>query len=294
MAIAHDRELQEFKRTIDLLEYVQSAGYEPRRGDGGRGLTVLDHPNRDRIVVAQSPSRVWIYASVPDYEPRAASESSERAFERLRTCIMRSGDKGSIVEFVQARDRTARDGEVGVETVRERLREYQAARLRLDLEGPLNPPKEVGRPRIDPPGGERNLAEQRAAAKDVAGSPEAESRKRELGRRRYDWTPAPPVPPESEVERRLRRWREAQLAIDQKLSRALGVAEKKKQSARAIAVADPTDKALAPGGPRVARGVGRSETNELGRRRYDWSPPLPENTNTLARSSRGRGKERGR
>jgi hypothetical protein len=293
MAIAHDRELQEFKRTIDLLEYVQSAGYEPRRGDGGRGLTVLDHPNRDRIVVAQSPSRVWIYASVPDYEPRAATESPERAFERLRACIVGSRDKGSIVEFVQARDRTARKGEVGVETVRERLREYRAIRFPLDLEGPLNPPKEVSRPRIDP-GGERNLAEQRAAANEAFKSPEAESRKRELGRRRYDWTPAPPMPPESEVERRLRRWREAQLAIDQKLSRALGIAESKKQSAPAIAVAGPTEKVLAPGGTRVARGVGRSETNELGRRRYDWSPPLPESANTLARSSRGRGKERGR
>jgi hypothetical protein len=39
--------------------------------------------------------------------------------------------------------------------------------------------------------------------------------KPELHRRRYDWTPAVDGGPrETEVERRLRRWREAQAAID--------------------------------------------------------------------------------
>src|SRR5208283_5023183 len=174
MAVAHDPELQECKRTIDLLEYVKRAGYEARRGDGGRGLTVLDHPNRDRIVVAKSPSGVWIYASVPDYEPRAAAEPPERAFERLRACIARSRDKGSIVEFVQERDGTARVGEVGLETVRERLREYRATRIPLDFESALQPPKEVSRrARIARPGSERTPAQEAEAEGGVPRSREA-------------------------------------------------------------------------------------------------------------------------
>jgi hypothetical protein len=296
MTVAHDPELQQFKRTIDLLEYVKKAGYEPRTHDGGRGLTVLDHPDRHRIVVARSPSGVWIYASVPDYEPRTTSESPERAFERLRACILRSRDKGSIVEFVQQRDWTARDGEVGLETVRERLREYRVSRFPLDFEGPLNPPKEMSRPaaRIALPGGEPSLAQGAAAAHEVPRNPEVASGKRELGRRRYDWTPDPAVPPETEVEQRLRRWREAQIAIDQKLSRALGVSASSTQSAPAIAVANLADKALTPGGLRFAREEGRTEKSELGRRRYDWTPPPPEGVSAIARGSRGRGKERGR
>jgi hypothetical protein len=54
----HDPELEEFKRTIDLVEYAKKTGYEPRPNDGALGLTVLDHPNGDRVVVAASrPSR---------------------------------------------------------------------------------------------------------------------------------------------------------------------------------------------------------------------------------------------
>jgi hypothetical protein len=264
MTLAHDPELHRFKHTIDLLEYAKKAGFEPRRSDGGKGLTVLDHPNRDRIVVAKSPGGAWIYARVADYEPRAANESPEKAFERLRASIARSGDKGSIVEFVQRRDRTAGAGEVGVETVRERLREYRASGLPLDFEGPLRPPQDRD-PRAD----------------------------RELNRRRYDWTPSPPVPAETDVEQRLRRWREAQLAIDRNLSRDLEVAGRESRSHPARAAERPATLPLSPKEHGLEPGGGRAEKNVLHQRRYDWTPP-PEGAAAIPRAARGRGPERGR
>jgi hypothetical protein len=122
MATRHDPELEQFKRSIDLVEYAKKTGYEPRPNDGAHGLTVLDHPNRDRIVVARSPSGPWIYASVTDYEPRAPGEPTT--------------------------------------------------------------------PRRDP----------------------------ELHQRRYDWSPpVPNAPREAEVDERLRRWQEAQAAVDLKV-----------------------------------------------------------------------------
>ena len=104
MNTLHDPELELFKRTIDLADYAKRAGYEARPQDGAPGLTVLDHPNRDRIVVGQHPNGPWIYASVPDYALRAPSEPAEQALARLRSAIHRSQDKGTIVEFVQQRD----------------------------------------------------------------------------------------------------------------------------------------------------------------------------------------------
>src|SRR5882672_6419344 len=119
MAIRPDPELEQYKRTIDLLVYAKTAGYEPRPRDGAPGLTVLDHPNRDRIVVARSPSGPWIYASVPDYAPRAPGEPATDALSRLRQCIDRAKDRGSIVEFVQPRDGRAPRGDVWRELARE-------------------------------------------------------------------------------------------------------------------------------------------------------------------------------
>ncbi|HTB74303.1 MAG TPA: hypothetical protein VK762_13720, partial [Polyangiaceae bacterium] len=74
MTKLHDPELELFKRAIDLPDYAKRAGYELRPQDGAPGLTVLDHPNRDRIVVGQHPNGPWIYASVPDYTLRAPGE----------------------------------------------------------------------------------------------------------------------------------------------------------------------------------------------------------------------------
>ena len=80
----HDPELELFKRTVDLADYAKRAGYELRPQDGAPGLTVLDHPNRDRIVVGQHPNGPWVYASVPDYTLRAPGEPAEQALARLR------------------------------------------------------------------------------------------------------------------------------------------------------------------------------------------------------------------
>ena len=137
MSKLHDPELELFKRTIDLAAYAQRAGYELRPQDGAPGLTVLDHPNRDRIVVGQHPNGPWIYASVPDYALRAPSEPAEHALARLRSAIERSPDKGTIVEFVQQRDPWARRGDVPLDQVRDRLRAFRATGLPLDFEGAL-------------------------------------------------------------------------------------------------------------------------------------------------------------
>ena len=135
--MAHlDPELEHFKRTIDLVAYAKKAGYEPWPDAVGSGLTVLDHPGRDRIAVAQTPSGVWIYASVGDYQPRAPHESGAHALARLRGCIQGARDKGTIVEFVQGRDAAARSAEVPLDRVRERLRAFRDDGIPLDLEGP--------------------------------------------------------------------------------------------------------------------------------------------------------------
>src|ERR1700691_85270 len=128
---------EQFKRSIDLVEYAKRTGYEPRPTEGAHGLTVLDHPNRDGIVVARSPNGPWIYASVTEYEPRAPGEPAEHALSRLRHCIDRAKDKGSIVDFVQQRDGTARRAEVPLDHARERLREFLATGRPLDFEGAL-------------------------------------------------------------------------------------------------------------------------------------------------------------
>src|SRR5579872_6252983 len=98
MNTLHDPELEGFKRRIDLAQYAEKAGYERREQDGARGLTVLDHQNGDRIVVAKSPLGQWIYASIPDYVPRGPEEPEADALGRMRHSIERSADKGTIVE----------------------------------------------------------------------------------------------------------------------------------------------------------------------------------------------------
>jgi hypothetical protein len=128
-----------FKRTLDRVEYAKRAGYEPRPNDGARGLTVLDPPHRGRIGVARSPGP-WIDASVTDSAPRAPGEPAEPVPSRLRPCIDRATGKGSIVDFVQQRDGTARRGEVPLDPARERLREFLAAGRPLDFEGTLQSP----------------------------------------------------------------------------------------------------------------------------------------------------------
>jgi len=270
----HDPELELFKRTVDLADYAKRAGYELRPQDGAPGLTVLDHPNRDRIVVGQHPNGPWVYASVPDYAPRAASEPAEHALARLRSAIHRSPDTGTVVEFVQQRDPWARRGDVPLDQVRDRLRSFRATRLPLDFEGALCPPPY-------PRGRERAL-EQGGDPRPAGGSSGPQS---ELNRRHYDRSP--PVDSsarETDVERRLRAWREAQAAIDRRLRAAREVqppaplpAPLAKDPGRSIPGHPPADRVGTIAGP------GKSE---LGRRRYDWAP-APTGLDALVRGPRG-------
>jgi hypothetical protein len=112
--------------------------------------------------------------------------------------------------------------------------------------------------------------------------------KSELNRRRYDWSP--PVengPRETEVERRLRKWREAQDAIDRRQRAAREVqppappapqpAPLPKDPGRSISGHLPAD--------RVATTVSPNKS-ELGRRRYDWTP-APTGIDAIVRGPRG-------
>ena len=254
MPALHDSELEHFKRTIDLFEYAKKTRYEVRAVDVSKEVVLLQHPNRDRIVVAQRPNGAWIYASVTDYEPRSAAESPESAARRLRDCIERARDKGSIVEFVQARDWTARRGEVPLERVCERLRTYRDSGLPLDFEGPLNPP------RIDP---------------------------RELNQRRSDRTPAPIAPPQTAVEQRLRRWDAAQRTLDEHRGQQTDRYARQTEPAAAVARTLVVSRATRD---RLARS--ERERTELGCRRHDEAPPL-DVAAAIARR-RDRGPERGR
>jgi hypothetical protein len=167
MTTPHDPELEQFKRSIDLVEYAKKEGYEPSPLSAGPGvrLLLLDHPSGDRVVVAQRPSGDWIYAAVPGYAPRVAGESAEHALARLRASVDRSTDKGSIVQFVQRREGKAREGHLALERVREHLREFCATQL-IDQ-------GQKGSPTTDP---SRDLAQNGNSA---------------LGKCRVGWTPAP-------------------------------------------------------------------------------------------------------
>jgi hypothetical protein len=293
MATRHDPELEQFKRTIDLVEYAKKAGYEPRAQDGAPGLTVLDHPNRDRIVVARSPNGPWIYASVTNYEPRATGEPAADALSRLRCSIDRAKDKGSIVEFVQQRDCTARRGEVPLEHARERLREFRSTGRPLDFEGALRPPPYgSGHERSADPakGGPRPGTEV------APGEVTARRRNPELHQRRYDWSPpVSTAPRETEVDQRLRRWREAQAAVDLKL-RGPGEGTGPAGSPAAVPppVRDGKGQSL-PGKPPTGRSesLGQTKNSDLNRRRYDWTP-APADVDPLVRPSRSRSPDRGR
>jgi hypothetical protein len=270
----HDHELELFKRTVDLADYAKRAGYELRPQDGAPGLTVLDHPNRDRIVVGQHPNGLWVYASVPDYALRPQGEPAEQALARLRSAIDRSQDKGTLVEFVQQRDPLARRGDVPLDQVRDRLRTFRATGLPLDFEGALSPPPY--------PRG-RELAIERDAVPS-GGSVGLQS---ELNRRRYDWSP--PVengPRETEVERRLREWREAQAAIDRR-QRVPDVQPTAPPAPRPAPLPRAPGQQI-PERPPVDRGatVASPGKSELGRRRYDWTP-LPPGLDALIRGPGG-------
>ncbi|MGH7437713.1 MAG: hypothetical protein ACRENE_18705 [Polyangiaceae bacterium] len=278
----HDPELEHFKRTVDLADYAKRAGYEPRPQDSAAGLTVLDHQNSDRIVVGRHPNGQWVYASVPDYVPRSPGEPENEALSRLRSAIGRSQDKGTIVEFIQQRDPRTIEHVVPLEIVRARLRSFGLIELPLDTEGALAPPPYPrGRERAVERGGD-SIAPERSLGSQS-----------ELNRRRYDWSqPVANGPRETEVERRLREWREAQAAIDRRQRAPREVqppspqvpppAPLPKDPGRPIPGHPPADRGATPASP------GKSE---LGRRRYDWTP-APPGLDALLRGPRGPGRER--
>ena len=273
----HDPELELFRRTVDLADYAKRAGYELRPQAGASGLTVLDHPNRDRIVVGQHPNGLWVYASVPDYTLRAPGEPAEQALARLRSAIDRSQDKGTIVEFVQRRDPMAARGVVSLDQVRDRLRSFRATGLPLDLEGALSPPPY--------PHGRELAIEQGRDAMPSGGSGGPKS---ELHRRRYDWSP--PVengPRETEVERRLRQWREAQAAIDRRQRAAREGQAPAPPGPQPIPLSCDPGRSIPGHSPadRVTPTVSPGKL-ELGRRRYDWTP-APTGIDALIRGPRG-------
>jgi hypothetical protein len=270
----HDPELELFKHAVDLADYAKRAGYALRPQDGAPGLAVLDHPNRDRIVVGQHPNGPWIYASVPDYALRAPSEPAEQALARLRSAIDRSQDKGTLVEFVQQRDPLADRGLAPLDQVRDRLRTFRATGLPLDFEGALSPPPY-------PRGPELAIEQGRDAVPSVG--PQSE-----LNRRRYDWSP--PVehgPRETKVERRVREWREAQAAIDRTRRPVREVQPPAPPAPQPAALPKDPGRSILERSP-IDRGatISSGGKSELARRRYDWTP-APTGVDAIVRGPRG-------
>jgi hypothetical protein len=289
----HDPELEQFKCTIDLVDYAKKAGYDPRPFDVGTGLTLLDHPNGDRMIVARTRSGEWIYAGARDYTPRRPGESPGDALARLRLHVRRTTDQGTIVEFAQSRQRTSYWTELPLERVRERLREFQRPVPALDLERVQRPPAHATHR-------ERSLAPvqggHQADGQPLSGEEAARRVNSELNRRRYDWTPPPPNgPKETQVDERLRRWREAQASIDLKVR---GPREAAAPARSPAAVPPPGRDAKGPSlpdRPPIDRNesLGQKKNAELNRRRYDWTP-APAGVDALVREPRNRSPDRGR
>jgi len=77
-----------------LGDFATRAGYEPRHYDSGNGIAVFEHPRlQDRIAIAKVDGR-WMFAAVPDYEPRVQYESVGPALWRLHDAIQYSPAAG--------------------------------------------------------------------------------------------------------------------------------------------------------------------------------------------------------
>jgi hypothetical protein len=173
--------LEALKRAIDLADYARSVGYVERPRDSIPGIVVLERARSgERIAVARL-AEGGIYARISNYALRAPAEPDESARSRLRECIIRSSDTGSIVEFVRSRARMARQPEPDLERVREHLAAWQELARSL---GPALESKDLS----------QRIGEGRTRAESARQSTA------------------------SEVEERLARWHEAQRAIDRKLA----------------------------------------------------------------------------
>ena len=274
----HDPELELFKRTVDLADYAKRAGYELRPQDGAPGLTVLDHPNRDRIVVGQHPNGPWIYASVPDYALRRARRAGG-----ARACAPPERDRSLAGQGDRRRVRAAarsmgapRGGPARPGT-----------RSLAQLSSHGSPPRLRGCPLSTAvPARSRAAPSNRAAIR----CPRADRSDPNQSSIAVATTGAPPVengPRETEVERRLREWREAQAAIDRRQRAAREVQPPAPPAPQPAPLAKDPGRSI-PGHPpadRVATTVSPGKS-ELGRRRYDWTP-APTGIDAIVRGPRG-------
>jgi hypothetical protein len=195
--MSEERHVGATSKGMDLLEHaLRVEGYSLRPGEGGQGIVVLEHSvHHDRIAMAQNREGRWIYASLPDYQPRTEGEPAERAFARLRDCIRRSPSKGSEREFLEhttrLREREAerRADALAQAPVNRRIYDFQpsprsasspsseqiAARMRAFAEATRMVDARLPAP---VPAVREQPLPQRAA--DSRGG---------LGQRRYDWSP---------------------------------------------------------------------------------------------------------
>ncbi|WP_425400413.1 toprim domain-containing protein [Aeoliella sp.] len=88
-------ELEALKTQINLSEYMASRGFALDPKTSSRHYSVMRHPNGDKCIVTRKANRHWIYANAHD-----------------------SRDSGTIVDFVQLRDR------VSIGEVRKELRPW--------------------------------------------------------------------------------------------------------------------------------------------------------------------------
>jgi hypothetical protein len=89
-----DRELDAFKREIDLRQFAASLGYEMDRGESWRGSTVL-RSGADKIVVKRNGNGHYVFFSVRD-----------------------DSDNGTVIDFLQRREN------LGLGAVRQILRPW--------------------------------------------------------------------------------------------------------------------------------------------------------------------------
>lgn len=94
-----DRELDTFKREVNLAEFAAAFGYLVDKKASSRNSVVMSHPNGDKVVIARDEDGHWIFFSVRDDK-----------------------DNGSIIDFVQRRS----GGTLG--TVRKELRGWLSNR----------------------------------------------------------------------------------------------------------------------------------------------------------------------
>jgi len=77
-------ELDQFKRVIDLREFMVSKGYELSKGESSKNSATMRHPNGDKLIVAKGTKgdpQHWTYFSIRD-----------------------QGDNGTVIDFLKNRE----------------------------------------------------------------------------------------------------------------------------------------------------------------------------------------------